>query len=67
MKADQVEDKSQPDPDQIYELLYNGWRVHILKTAIQLDVFTAIANGLSTVEKLVSAKNCSLSSPDKEL
>ena len=57
MKADQVEDKSQPDPDQIYELLYNGWRVHILKTAIQLDVFTAIANGLSTVEKLVSAKN----------
>jgi len=47
----------QPNPDQLYELIYNGWRVHILKTAIQLDIFTAIANGLDTVEKLVSAKN----------
>jgi len=56
-KDDQKYDKSQPDPDRIFELVYNGWRVHILKTAIQLDIFTAIANGLSTVEKLVSAKN----------
>jgi len=54
---DQKKDKLQPNPDQIYELAYIGWRAHILKTAIQLDVFTAIANGLRTVEKIASAKN----------
>ncbi len=54
---DQEKAQLQPNSDQIFELVYNCWRVHILKTAIQLDIFTAIANDLSTVEKLVSAKN----------
>jgi len=57
MKDNQKEDKKQPNPDQIYELVGFGWRAHILKTAIQLDVFTAIANGLRTVKKIASAKN----------
>ncbi len=54
---DQEKDKSKPDPDQVFELVYNGWRAHILKTAVQLDVFTIVANGLRTVEKIASAKN----------
>lgn len=57
VKDDQKKDKKQPNPDQIYELVGFGWRAHILKTAIQLDVFTAIANGLRTVEKIASEKN----------
>jgi len=54
---DKEKDKLQPDPDQIFELVYHGWRAHVLKAAIDLDVFTAIANGSNTVERLVSAKN----------
>jgi len=57
MKHNQKEDKKQPNPDQILELVYAGWRAHILKMAIQLDVFTPIANGVRTVEKIASAKN----------
>lgn len=57
MKDHQKEDKKQPNPDQIYELVGFGWRAHILKAAIQLDVFTAIANGCRTVEQIASTKN----------
>ena len=57
MKDNQKEDKKQPNPDQIYKLVGFGWRAHILKTAIQLDVFTAIANGPRTVKKIASTKN----------
>ena len=49
-------DRLQPDPDQIFELVYHCWRAHTLKTAIHLDVFTAVASGFNTVESLVSAK-----------
>jgi len=44
-------------PDQIWEVIRGGWRAHILRTAIQLDVFTAIANGPRTVEAIATAKN----------
>jgi len=54
---DQEKDKSQRDPDLVFELVYGGWRAHVLKTAIQLDVFTTVADGLRTVEKIASAKN----------
>jgi len=57
MKDNQKEDKKQPIPDQIYELVAGGWRAHILKAAIQLDIFTAIASGLGTVETIAAAKN----------
>lgn len=57
MKDNQREDKKKPTPDHIYELVAGGWRAHILKAAIQLGVFTAIANGLRTVKAIADAKN----------
>ncbi len=57
MKDNRGKEEKRPNPDQIYDLVGHGWRVHILKIAIELDVFTTIANGLRTVEKIASAKN----------
>lgn len=51
------EDKEQPTPERIYDLVTGGWRANILKTAIQLDVFTTIANGPRTVEAIAAAEN----------
>lgn len=51
-----LEVEERPTPDQIYELVEGGWKAHILKTAINLDVFSTIAEGLHTVEKIAASK-----------
>ena len=52
-----IKGKEKPTPEQIYDLLYHGWRVLILKTAIKPDVFTVIAEGLRSVKEIATAKN----------
>ncbi len=56
MDESHVSTGSEPDPDLIYDLMYDDWKTHVLKIAIQLDVFTAIAEGSDTLEKMVSEK-----------
>lgn len=56
-KREDLGNKERPTYKKIYELVYGFKKAHILKTAIQLDVFKIIANGLRTVEAIVAAKN----------
>ncbi len=52
-----IKKREKPTPDQIYNLLRDGWRVFILKTALKLDIFTVIAEGLHSVKAIATAKN----------
>jgi len=55
-KREDLRGKEQPTPDAIYELVRDGWKVHILRTAIHLDVFSTISEGLRTAEKIAASK-----------
>jgi len=57
MKNNQKDLTKEAIPDQIWEVIRGGWRAYILRTAVQLDVFAAIANGLRTAEAIATAKN----------
>lgn len=56
-RKEDVGNKERPTPKKIYDLVHGFEKAYILKTAIQLDVFSIIANGLRTVEAIVAAKN----------
>lgn len=47
-------------PDPIYSLVLGGWKAHILKTALQLDVFSDVHKGLRTVQEIVASKKWQL-------
>ena len=57
MKNNQKDLTKEAIPDQIWEVIRGGWRAYILRTAVQLDVFATIANGLRTAEAIATAKN----------
>ena len=55
-KAVDFMDWEQPTPDAIYELVKDGWKAHILRAAIHLNVFNTISEGLCTAKKIASSK-----------
>ena len=55
-KREDLRGKGQPTPDAIYELVRDGWKVHILRTAIHLNIFSTISEGLRTAEKIAASK-----------
>ena len=57
MKDAQTEAEGQPIPERIYELISGAWRGEILKTAIQLDIFKEISDGLRTVEAMATHRS----------
>lgn len=55
----QASSSGQPTPERIFETLTAYQRTEVLRTAIELDLFTAIGEGANTVEPL--AKRCQAS------
>ncbi len=51
-----IQERSDMDtPDQVYEILISYWKTGVLKAGIELDLFTEIANGNDTVDKMAVA------------
>ena len=47
---------SAPGPQRIYDLLVGYWKTGIVKAAIELDVFSSIADGENSIRKLASSR-----------
>jgi len=48
-----------PSLDIVYDLEYEVWKATVLKAALELDVFTTIAEGHRTLKDIVEATQCS--------
>jgi len=59
------DDHSEPNVNEIYDLLIGHWKTGVLKAAIKLDVFSKIAAEENTVEALAIA--CSISQRWREI
>jgi len=54
-----VTERKPPSPEPIFEAVWGFAVTRVLTTAVDLDVFTAIARGHHTVDDLVKDRSCS--------